>query len=179
MSERHSYRKAEEVALAIAFAAVLVGIGVTDFTPVYSHYYWFGLTIVVAALGTFMGSLSLRKDRHKLKKGSNFVWAQLVHWAAVLAAISCVYILLNAGRLNYASAGLVTGLILGLATFLDGFHRVGWRFAVLGIVIVAAVLIAALIEEFVLPLLLFIIFMWVITFLWERHRLKRQMSKTQ
>jgi len=166
----HKMVVAEEIGLAIAFVLVLIGIGATNFAPRQGYSYWIWLSVLIAAAGTFMGGLQARRRSRNWRQIVRLLGAQLAHWAAVLVTILCVFLLLNAGRLNYESTGLVIALILGLATFLDGFHRVGWRFALLGALILLTTVIAGYVEAYVWPLLLIVGLSWLLAFFWERRR---------
>ena len=164
---------AEEVALVTAFALVLIGIGATNFAPQQSYRYWLWLTGLVAVSGTFIGFLHANRTEPDLHALFRLLGAQLVHWVAVFVSVFCVYLLLRVGRLNYENTGLVMALLLGLATFLDGFHRVGWRFALLGILMVVTAVTAGYIEAFVWPLLFLVILIWLLAFSWEHYRRHR------
>ena len=76
-----------------------------------------------------------------------------------------VYLLLNTGRLNYES----TGLIFGFSLFLDG-RNFGWRISLLGILVGCTAIVAAYIEEYIWVVLLVSLCLWGITYYWEKHR---------
>jgi len=168
---------AEEIALAIGFVLVLIGVGATNFAPDSSYRYWLWLTGLIALVGTAIGALKVHGDSSDWHDLTRLLTGQLVHWAGVFAAIACIYLLLQFGRLNYEGTGLITALVLGLATFLDGFYRVGWRFALLGISIVFTTVVAAYVEAYVWPLLFMVGVLWLVTFVWERHRTIAQVER--
>ncbi len=170
MRPRHKSVIAEEIALALAFALLLIGIGATNFAPQQSYRYWLWLTMLIALTGTFIGFLHARHNQRDMRAIMGLLAAQLLHWTAVVIAIICVYLLLGAGRLNYENTGLVMALVLGLGTFLDGLSRVGWRFALLGGLIMLTSIAAAFLEAYVWPLLLLTGLLWLATFTWERRR---------
>jgi len=87
--------------------------------------------------------------------------------------VSGVYLLLQTGRLNYESTGLIIELILGLSLFLDG-HNLGWRFCLLGTLVGITAIIAAYIEEYIWGILLISLCLSVMTYYWERYRRNRE-----
>jgi len=165
---------AEEIALVMAFIAVIFGIGTTNFAPALSYRYWISLTVVLAVLGSFIASASFRKAHKDWRDILKLLGAQMIHWAATLITIICVYLLLRTGRLNYEGAGLVMGLVLGFGTLLDGILRVGWRFALLGAVIMTATMGAAYLETYIWIFLLILAIIWALAFLWGHRRHKHK-----
>ena len=53
--------------------------------------------------------------------GARITYAVL-YWGALLVAVQLVYLLVNAGRINFESAGLVILLLLALTTFVQGIY---------------------------------------------------------
>ena len=178
MASRHKLIVVEEVTLAAAFLLLLAGIGATNFAPQQSYRFWIWLTVFFAAAGTLLGLVKAWHRHQARREILALLFRQLVHWGAVFVTIICVYMLLKAGRLNYETTGLVTALVLGLGVFLDGFHWVGWRYALLGLVIVITTITAAFVEEYMWLLFLFVALLWLLTYLWERHRVRVAKAKT-
>jgi hypothetical protein len=84
-----------------------------------------------------------------------------------------VYLLLNTGRLNYESTGLIIELILGFSLFLDG-RNLGWRYSLLGILVGCTAIVAAYVEEYIWVVVLVSLSLWVIIYYWEKRRHKVQ-----
>ncbi len=156
----------EKIALAVAFILSILGVGITDYAPLQSHRYWGVMTLVLALSGLAIGwsrahclGLPILKTLGK----------QLIHWTATGVAVAGIFLLLNAGRLNYESTGLVLLVVLGLATFLDGY-RLNWHFSLVGLLIFISAITAAYIEEYLWILLIIVIGIIVTIFFRERHK---------
>ena len=173
-SKTNRGRVSEEIGLAMAFVLVIVGIGMTNFMPMQSYRYWISLTLIFGVLSSVVGGLAIYHHPNSEHGVLYYLGTQSAHWLFTFISIMCVYLLLKTGRLNYESTGLVMGLILGLSTFLDGFHRVGWRFALLGVAILLATLGAAFTEAFIWPIVFLIAGVWILSFFWHHHSKKRK-----
>ena len=132
-------RLIEEIVLLIILILSLIGIGITDISPLESHRYWRVMIFLFAFASIALG---WSREEYKGKIFRELVIRQLIHWGATLIAVSGIYFLLQAGRLNYESAGLVIEIILGLSLFLDG-RNLGWRYSLLGILVGITAVIAA------------------------------------
>lgn len=157
----------QEGILCLVFALSLVGMGITDFSPLESHRYWVTMIVLLGIAGIGLGWS--RKDY----QGNmiHLVIRELIHWGATLITVLGVYILLSTGRLNYESTGLIIELILGLSLFLDG-RNLGWRISLLGILVGCTAIIAAYVEEYIWVVLLISLSLWVMVYYWEKHRHK-------
>ncbi|MFZ2168442.1 MAG: hypothetical protein WAW61_02280 [Methylococcaceae bacterium] len=162
-----SKRLIEEVILFIVFALSLIGMGITDFSPLESHRYWV-LMIILLAIASIGLGWSKEEYQGKIFK---LISSQLIHWGATLITVLGVYLLLHTGRLNYESTGLITELILGFSLFLDG-RNLGWRFSLLGILVGCTAIVAAYVEEYIWVILPVSLCLWVITYYWEKLRHK-------
>jgi len=160
----HEHRVIEEITLASILALVLIGIAITNISPIESYRYWIAMIVLFATAGLIIGAVRARRD---LKSIPRVMLDQIVHWGATLTVVVIVYMMLNAGRLNYEAAGLVVLLLLGLAMFLDGYYRVGWRFSLLGILVVLMALGAAYLTAFVWPILILGAVIWPLTIMAE------------
>ncbi len=158
----------EEIVLLIVLVLALVGMAITDFSPTKSYRYWILMVILFT-----LASIGLGWARNEYHENifQQLILRQLVHWGATLATVSGVYLLLDTGRLNYESSGLVIELIIGLSLFLDG-HHLGWRFSLLGILVGISAIVAAYIEEYIWIILIVSLNLSVITFYWEKHHRK-------
>ena len=141
----HTRRQLELVAIGVVLALSLVGLGVTDYSPAKSYQYWAAMTFILAAFSLVIGWSRAR--RLGLAPVPS-LGIQLINWAATGIAIAGVFMLLKAGRLNYENTGLVLLLLLGLATFLDGY-RINWRFSLVGVLLFLFAMAAAFLEQYV------------------------------
>jgi len=145
---------ADEIVLAVLLALALGGVAVTDFSTKHGLWYWVAMAPVFAAASIFGGWSRARDDG---ASPAVVIRTQLLHWIALPLVIWVVYLLQTTGRLNNEDAGLVTLLAFSLCTFLAGVHF-DWRFCLVGLLLGATVVCAALVEEFfwviALPLLL-------------------------
>ncbi len=154
----------EEAILITLMALSAVGIGVTNFKPVESFWYWAAMAPVFGAVSIYMG---WSKARQRGEGMSRIIWVQILHWAGLLAAVALIYLLFEpAGRINNNQLGFICLLALALTTFLAGVHF-DWRFMIVGIVLGACVAGAAFVEQVmwmvVIPIaaaLVLIVFWW-------------------
>ena len=156
----------EEIVLFIVLALSLIGMGITDFSPLESHRYW-TLMIILFAFASI--GLGWSREEYQEKIVKELIVRQFIHWGATLVTVLGVYLLLNTGRLNYESTGLIIELILGFSLFLDG-RNLGWRFSLLGILVGITAIIAAYVEEYIWVVLLLLLCLSVMIYYWEKHR---------
>ncbi len=162
-----------EISLIATFVLSIIGIGVTDYSPAKSYQYWGAMTVVLTIAALFIG---WARAEHLKRTVTNIFITQIVHWTATWVAVFGIFLLLNAGRLNYESTGLALLVVLGLATFLDGY-RVSWRLSIVGILMFVTSLIAAYLEQYLWVLLIFATITFIMAYFWSRHRRnKRQAS---
>lgn len=159
----------ERILLAVVFILAMFGVGVTDYAPLQSLNYWGVMTVILAISGLIMG---WSKARHLGKPVLQTLRVQIIHWLATGVAIIGVFLLLKAGRLNYEGTGLVLLIILGLATFLDGY-RLNAFFSFVGILIFILAITAAYIEEYLWVLLIVMFISGGAAFFWERYKFKK------
>lgn len=159
----------EFLILVLVLVLSLIGIGITNYAPLRSNLYWSTMTVVLAFAATISGWYKSKRLGVPVRK---LLITQVVHWAATIAAVSAIFLLLKSGRLNFDNTGLVILIILGLSTFLDGF-RLNWYYSVIGILILITGLIAAYLEQYLWILLVLSAFISVIIVLWEHHKKKR------
>lgn len=157
----------EEAILFIVFAMALIGMGVTDFSPNDSHRYWAFMIFLLAIASIGLG-WSKGDYQGKIIK---LIARQLNHWGATLITVLGVYIFLHTGRLNYESTGLIIELIIGFSLFLDG-RNFGWRISLLGFLVGGTAIVAAYVDEYIWGILAASLFLWSITYYWEKHRHK-------
>lgn len=159
----------EEIVLFIILILSLIGIAITDISPLESHRYWSLLIFLFAFASIALGWSSEGFNGKTVKE---LIVRQSIHWVATLFAVSGIYILLHTGRLTYESTGLVIEIILGLSLFLDGLN-LGWRYSLVGILVGITAIIAAYVEEFIWIVYIAALGLAVIAHYWQKHRYKK------
>ena len=122
----------------------IVGIGITDFSPLLSHWYWLAMVVVIGIACIVM---EWSRARKKGLNAMTIVKKEVFIWLSVLVAVNLVYFLFHSGRLDSENTGLVILLILALATFLAGLRQ-DWRLCLLGVLLGGALILATYLEEF-------------------------------
>lgn len=156
----------DEAILLTLIALSAVGIGITNFMPVKSFWFWVAMAPVFGIVSLYMG---WSKARKRGEGASKIIWAQVLHWVGLFAAIVLIYLLFDpAGRINNNQLALISLLALALTTFLAGVHF-DWRFMVVGIILGLSVAGAAVIEQMIwmiaIPIMAAII---LLIFWWKR-----------
>ena len=131
------------VAVLIAFS--IIGVGITDFAPAASHWYWLAMVPLFGLACTFV-----EWDRAKgkgLTPGA-IIRNQVLIWMGLIVAVHLVYLLLHAGRLDSENTGLIILLLLSLTVFGSGIY-LGWRLCLVGACLALALVLATYLEEFV------------------------------
>ena len=142
--------EAGAVILILLVLIAALGIGIMNFKARTGVWYWLGAAPVYAGINIY---LSWSKVRKRGESEFKLIRNQVIHWSAFLGAIYLIYYLHQEGRMNYDDAGLVSILILSLATFLAGLDG-DWRFCVLGVLLGFGVIGAAFFERY----------LWIIAF---------------
>jgi hypothetical protein len=146
----HDLKVFEIIFIALVVLS-LIGVGITDFSPARSYWYWFAMAPI------FAGACLVMEWSQARREGTtwlNIVRTQLFTWLGLLAAIQVVFLLLRSGRLTYESTGLVILLLLALTTFIAGIH-LGYQLCLLGGFLGVTLMMVAYLEQYV----------WVIVFL--------------
>ncbi len=156
----------EEAILITLMALSAIGIGVTNFKPAGSFWYWAAMAPVFGAVSIYMG---WSKARQRGEGMSRIIRVQMLHWIGLLAALFLIYFLFRrTGRIDYNQLALISLLALALTTFLAGVHF-DWRFMLVGIVLGSCVAGAAFVEQvvwmIVIPIVVAIV---LIVFWWKR-----------
>ncbi len=154
----------EEAILLTLMALSAIGIGVTNFKPVESFWYWAAMAPVFGLVSIYIG---WSKARRRGEGMSRIIWVQVLHWVGLFAAIVLIYFLFRrTGRIDYNQLALMSLLVLALTTFLAGVHF-DWRFMIVGAVLGVCVAGAAFVEQvlwvIVIPIvaaLALIVFWW-------------------
>lgn len=151
----------EEAILVLLLILSLIGIGITDFSPADGYGYWIIMVFVFALFAIIIGWL---QSKHRSDDFKIILREQSIHWATSLLVVGGAFLVQkDEGKTDI---GLVTLLILSLATVLDGL-RVGWRFSLVGLFLGVSAVIAAYTEHFFWIELLIAVFIVLATVLWE------------
>ncbi len=135
----------ERASLIVLIALSAVGIGITNFAPIKSFWFWAAMPLIFGATSLYIG---WRKARLRGECLSRIIKLQLLHWASLLAVIVLTYSLYETtGRINNNELALVTLFSLAITTFLAGVHFDS-RFLIVGVILGAALAGAAFIEQF-------------------------------
>jgi hypothetical protein len=124
-----------------------VGIGYTDLYPQRAVYFWQLTTLVFAAIAIARVFLLGGPGRTTL------ALKQVAHWGAFLVAMLLLHSHTVANLVTGDPLGLVTLMLLALATFLDGVY-VDWRFCVVGLVLALGVVVVAFLDNSALAVIL-------------------------
>ncbi|MEE3327625.1 MAG: hypothetical protein VX252_09840 [Myxococcota bacterium] len=123
------------------------GVAITDMSPNWGYWFWLGLVPLLAVTSLYRSWIGTGSKR----EGGVF-WTlrvQIFHWLGLLGALEIVFLLYTyTNRIDAAQSGLVSLLVVALATFLAGIHF-HWHFAVLGIMLALSTLAMAWVEAFV------------------------------
>jgi hypothetical protein len=156
----------EEAILLTLMALSAIGIGVTNFMPIRSFWYWVAMVPIFGGVSIYMG---WSKARRRGEGASRIIRVQLLHWIGLLAAVVLIYLLYEpAGRINNNQLAFISLLALALATFLAGVHF-DWRFMIIGIVLGACVAGAAFVEQFIWIIAIPIVVVLVLLIFWWKR----------
>ncbi len=157
----------DEAILITLIALSAIGIGVTNFAPLKSFWYWASMAPVFGLVSLYIG---WSKARRRGEGVSRIIRVQILHWAGLFAAIALIYLLYEpAGRINNNQLGILCLLALALATFLAGVHF-DWRFLLVGIVLGACVAGAAVVEQFIWMIIIpIVVVIFLAVFWWKRQ----------
>ncbi|MGR9072320.1 MAG: hypothetical protein ACU833_04555 [Gammaproteobacteria bacterium] len=173
LSEKRKFQL-EEGILIVLLILSLVGIGITDFSPAESYWYWIIMIFVFGLFAILLGWLESKKQARNFKK---LFLEQSLHWGSSMLIVGGVFLLLHSGKLDSENSGLVILLILALATILDGL-RVGWRFSMTGLFLGISAVIAGHFEQSMWIHLLLAIVIVLFTILVEYLRNKRALKRS-
>lgn len=123
----------------------LLGVGITDYNGESAHTYWRYMIILMAITTTLWGTW--RAWRLGLAKISKLLYQQVVLWGTALVALKVIYLLLNTGRLNFETTGLLILLLLASITCIDGM-LVSWKLYVVSALLWFTLLMATHVEQY-------------------------------
>lgn len=162
-------KKSDQIVFSVLVLLALIGVVVTNISPVNAHGFWVLMLVVYACTATYYG----RNSASSLDGGlGGFVGKQVIHWGGSLTAVLCVYALVRTGTVNYEQAGTMILLILALATFLAGSH-VGWRFYILGAFLALITVIMAYVERYLWLIVVIVCLILGAVYLWTRYKSSR------
>jgi cation transport ATPase len=136
--------------VGITFLALL-GVGITNYRVDSAYSYWSYMLIFLALMTTAWGSW--RSKKLGLLQGGKLLYQQAILWGAALVAVAVIYRLLEAGRINVDTTGLLVLLMLTFATFVDGM-LVSWKLYVVSALLLLTLLMAAYVAQFLWVILL-------------------------
>ena len=159
----------EEAILILLLTLSLVGVWITDYSPVDGYGYWMIMVFVFALLAM---TIAWQQSRHRMTDFKKIIREQSLHWFTSLLVVEGVFSLQKSEHLTQEDAGLVIMMILAQSTILDGL-RVGWRFSLVGIFLGISAIIAANTHHFFWIELIIAIFIVAVTILievWQERR---------
>jgi hypothetical protein len=142
----------QEWVVAVLIVLSIIGVGVTDFAPAVSHWYWLAM---VPLFGVACLLIEWDRARGKGLSPGAIIRNQAFIWISLLVAVQLVYLLLRAGRLDNENTGLIILLLLSLTVFGSGIY-IGWRLCVVGACLGVALVMATYLEEFVWLFMIFL-----------------------
>jgi hypothetical protein len=123
----------------------IIGVGITDFAPAASHWYWLAM---VPLFGLACILVEWQRAKAKGLAPGAIIRNQVLIWLSLIVAVQLVYLLLHAGRLDSENTGLIILLLLSLTVFGSGIY-LGWRLCLVGACLALALVLATYLEEFV------------------------------
>jgi Flp pilus assembly protein TadB len=133
-------------------ALVLFGVAYTSDTR--GSLYWVALAPFIGLI-CVMTRWSAVKNREAARV--RLVWTQLLHWAAVLAAMDLFYVADVGHTMSTDARALYVLTVLALGTFIAGVHISSWRFCLVGVILALGVPAIAWLEQSALLLLLAVV----------------------
>ncbi|WP_031335114.1 hypothetical protein [Rhodopseudomonas sp. B29] len=149
----------------------LFGVAYTSFSQ--TSIYWVILAPLIGIVCIFLRWREARSnDQHMF-----LVLSQVLHWAAVLAAMELMSLEVTRQVSGVASAlGILT--LLALGTFTAGLHIRAWKIAIVGVILGVSVPAIALLEQSALLIVLVVglILAALVPFFWTKSRAPRAPS---
>jgi len=155
----------DAIILLVMLFLPFAGIALSDIEAGITWPYWH-----LVAVAYFVGALGLailhRSEDFRLMPS---IVRLAIHWLGVLGAVHGMFYFVNTDHLTDGQAGLVLGLLLALAIFLCGVY-VQWRMIVVGIAVLLATIVEAVVEENLWILLGITLLMLVVVLVTQRLR---------
>lgn len=134
----------EEVILILLLILSLIGVRITDYSPIDGYGYWMFMVFVFAL---FAITIAWIQSKQRLTDFKTILREQSIHWLTSLLMVESIFSFQKTEHLTQANAGIVIMMILAQSTILDGL-RVGWRFSLVGIFLGVSAIIAANTQHF-------------------------------
>jgi hypothetical protein len=169
-TQRHFY--IEEVILILLLTLSLVGVRITDYSPVDGYGYWIIMVFVFALLAITIAWL---QSKHRITYFKKILYEQSWHWLTSLLVVEGVFSLQKTEHLTQENAGLIIMMILAQSTILDGL-RVGWRFGLVGIFLGISAIITENTHHFFwieMIIAVLIVAVTIIIEVWQRKKAKK------
>ena len=99
------------------------------------------------------------------------IWHEILHWAALVAAVFLISAFVRMGVLGRFEAGLVIITILGLTTFIAGIY-IEISFIVIGIAMGFFAVGGALAQEYLYYMMIPVLLILIAFIFWLTHRMK-------
>ncbi|MGH8563149.1 MAG: hypothetical protein ACREXW_03325 [Gammaproteobacteria bacterium] len=138
------------VVLGGTLGLAFIGVAITYVNKDVSYVYWVTIIPVFGIL-SFVAQWS--RNWGTEVKWSRLFLTELLHWGALLLAVSLIYTLLSAGHIPRATTGMVTLLLFALVTFLYGVH-LDRRFLGVGIFLGLSYVVMSYLTQYIWLLLL-------------------------
>lgn len=143
------WRLAMDGLLAVAMvAASFVGLAATELHAGFTELFWYAVAAGFGLAAVLMTWIHGSYGRSQTRATAG----QLIHWVAVGAALWVLFYFVKTEHFADADAGLTCGILIGLGAFLAGVHG-QWRMGPIGLALVAATALVALIEDNLLMLI--------------------------
>ncbi len=137
------------VLMALLFLSI-VGVGITDASERYSHWYWTAMVPVFFSACLFVEWQASRKSGQSAR---SIITRQIQYWLGLLAGVYLTFFLREIGSLDNQTTGLILLLLFALTTFLVGV-TMGWLFRLLGLFLGLSLYFVAYMEHFIQVLIL-------------------------
>lgn len=130
--------------LLLLILLAIGGIAIMDFTESGGFWYWIAMVPVFGAL-----SVVLEWQGRSETAGHQpvHVRGQLLHWLGTLVGVALVFLLHREELLDRTTTGMMALLVLGLSTLQAGFQT-SWRLALLGVLLLATLAAAVIVDRF-------------------------------
>ncbi|MDN3507920.1 MAG: hypothetical protein P0S94_03250 [Simkaniaceae bacterium] len=173
MEEKHCPKHPWRARLIVAVSMMLlsfIGLIVTDVWQKGAWIYWTTLTPILAISCLWL-SWYLRKKEHSLSLVN--IWHEILHWAALVAAVFLIATFVKMGVLGRFEAGLVIITMLALTTFIAGIY-IESSFAIIGIAMGFFAIGGALAQEYLYYMMIPVLLVLIGTIFWIVHRMKKK-----
>lgn len=151
-AETKQHWKIQAIIALLLVGLGLIGLGLMDFAPLYSEWYWAIAMPIFAGMSIYIGwrNAKRRGENAKLE-----LKRQAFHWIGFFVSLKLVVVLIHTGTIERESAGLVSLVLLALTCYLAGIHFEP-AFVLVGILLAIAAASAAYLEEYLMIILVIV-----------------------